>query len=43
MRDGLVKQGAESQTSTPEAFALYIKNETAKWAKIVHQTGLSAQ
>ena len=43
MRERLISQGAEPLTSTPEQFAAYIKSETAKWAKIVRDTGIATQ
>ncbi len=43
MRERLVSQGAEPQTTTPEQFATYIKSEITKWAKIVRDTGITAQ
>jgi tripartite-type tricarboxylate transporter receptor subunit TctC len=36
-------QGAEAIGSTPEAFAAYIKSETAKWAKVVRESGAKAE
>ncbi len=35
VRDALLRQGAEPQAMTPEQLAAYVKNEIAKWAKIV--------
>ena len=43
MRERLVSQGAEPQTSTPEQFAAYIKSENTKWAKIVRDAGITMQ
>ena len=43
MRERLVSQGAEPQTTTPEQFAAYIKSENAKWAKIVRDTSIATQ
>ena len=43
MRERLVSQGAEPQTSTPEQFAAYIKSENTKWAKIVRDAGIAMQ
>lgn len=43
MRERLANQGAEALTSTPEQFAAYIKSETAKWAKIVRDSGIAMQ
>jgi tripartite-type tricarboxylate transporter receptor subunit TctC len=35
VKEALAKQGAESESSTPEQFAAYIRSELAKWAKVV--------
>jgi tripartite-type tricarboxylate transporter receptor subunit TctC len=35
MRDNLSKQGAEVRTSAPAEFATFIRDEKAKWAKVV--------
>jgi tripartite-type tricarboxylate transporter receptor subunit TctC len=35
----LFKQGLDAAPSTPEAFAAYIKSETAKWAKVIKASG----
>jgi tripartite-type tricarboxylate transporter receptor subunit TctC len=39
----LSAQGAEPVGSTPEEFAAYIKSETAKWAKVVRESGATAE
>lgn len=39
VRDSLLARGAQPVPSTPEAFARHIKAETAKWAKVVRQSG----
>jgi tripartite-type tricarboxylate transporter receptor subunit TctC len=36
-------QGAEPLGSTPEEFAAYIRSETAKWAKVVRESGAKAE
>ncbi len=36
-------QGAEALGSTPEEFAAYIKSESAKWAKVVRESGAKAE
>lgn len=38
-KDKMATQGAEVFTSTPEQFTAMIKEETAKWAKIIKATG----
>ena len=35
----LSSQGAEAIGNTPEEFASYIRSETAKWAKVVRESG----
>jgi tripartite-type tricarboxylate transporter receptor subunit TctC len=35
MRENLGKQGAEVRTTTPDAFATFIRTEKARWAKVV--------
>jgi tripartite-type tricarboxylate transporter receptor subunit TctC len=39
MKKRLEEQGAEAVGSTPEEFAAHIKSETAKWAKVVKESG----
>lgn len=39
----LMEQGAEPHPETPEQFAEFIGAETAKWGKIVKQSGATAQ
>ena len=39
----LSSQGAEAIGSTPQAFAAYIKAETAKWAKVIRESGAKAE
>jgi tripartite-type tricarboxylate transporter receptor subunit TctC len=36
----LFNQGLDAAPSTPEAFASYIKSETAKWAKVIKAAGI---
>lgn len=43
VRNKLVAQGAEPLTATPEQFGAYIRSEIDKWAKVVRQSGISAQ
>jgi tripartite-type tricarboxylate transporter receptor subunit TctC len=43
MRTKLEKQGAEPLTSTPHAFGAYIKQEVARWAKVVKQAGIELE
>jgi tripartite-type tricarboxylate transporter receptor subunit TctC len=39
----LSSQGAEAIGSTPQAFGAYIRAETAKWAKVVRESGAKAE
>jgi tripartite-type tricarboxylate transporter receptor subunit TctC len=39
----MAEQGAEAYGETPQQFAAFIKTETAKWGKIVKQSGATAQ
>lgn len=43
MRDRLLRQGAQPLFNTPEQFSAYIRSEIAKWARIVRDSGISAQ
>ncbi len=38
--DAITKQGAEPETSSPEAFRAYLAAEVAKWAKLVKSSGV---
>lgn len=42
LKETFAKQGSESVGSTPEAFAAFIRAETAKWKGVVERTGLAA-
>src|SRR5881296_4203000 len=42
MKDKLNAIGTEPVTSTPEEFAAYLRQETAKWADVVRKAGLKA-
>ena len=37
----LAEQGAEPYSERPEQFAAFIQSETAKWGKVVKQSGAS--
>jgi len=39
MKDKLGAQGTEVRTDTPEAFASFIRDEKARWAKVVKESG----
>jgi tripartite-type tricarboxylate transporter receptor subunit TctC len=42
MRDTLINQGAEPAGSTPKEFAAFIKSETAKYARVIREAGVTA-
>ena len=42
LQDRLAATGTEPRTSTPEEFGEYIRQEMAKWAKVVREAGLKA-
>ena len=42
MRDKFIKQGADPVGNSPEEFAQYMREETAKWAEIVKTSGARA-
>jgi tripartite-type tricarboxylate transporter receptor subunit TctC len=39
-RELIVSTGSEAAGGTPEAFGVFIRSETEKWAKVVHQAGI---
>ncbi len=39
MKDKLAAQGTEVRTDTPEAFGRFIRDEKARWAKVVKESG----
>jgi tripartite-type tricarboxylate transporter receptor subunit TctC len=41
MREFLAKQGAEPVGSTPAEFTAFIRNEGAKWGKVIREAGIS--
>jgi tripartite-type tricarboxylate transporter receptor subunit TctC len=42
LRERFIQQGADPVGNTPDEFGQYMKNETAKWAKIVKASGAQA-
>ena len=36
----LAIQGADAVSSSPQEFAAYIRNETAKWGKVIKTAGI---
>jgi len=43
VREKLIGQGAEPEHTTPERFAAYIREETAKWGKVIRQANIQAE
>ena len=43
MRENLGKQGAEVRTNTPDEFAAFIRDEKAKWAKVVKDANVKVE
>jgi tripartite-type tricarboxylate transporter receptor subunit TctC len=42
MRERLAREGSESSGMSPQQFALFIRSEIAKWAKVVKESGAKA-
>ena len=42
LEDKLAATGTEPRTSTPEAFAAYLKSEIAKWGEVIRKAGVRA-
>jgi len=43
VRERMLSQGTEPAGTTPEQFAAYIRAETAKWAKVIKESGARAE
>jgi tripartite-type tricarboxylate transporter receptor subunit TctC len=43
IREKLSAQGAEVRVNTPEAFAVFLREETARWAKVVSANGVKLE
>lgn len=43
VRDNLLAQGADPAGGTPEAFAAFMKSESAKWAKVIRAAGIRVE
>ena len=43
MRERLGGQGAEVRTNTPEAFTVFLRDETSRWAKVVSAAGVKLE
>lgn len=42
VKDRILKQGVEVQTSTPEQFDAFVKSEVARWATVIKDAGIKA-
>jgi len=42
-RDAFARFGAETLESTPEEFAKFIRDDLAKWNKLVQETGIKLE
>jgi tripartite-type tricarboxylate transporter receptor subunit TctC len=42
VKDRILKQGVEVQTSTPEQFDAFVKSEVARWANVIKDAGIKA-
>jgi tripartite-type tricarboxylate transporter receptor subunit TctC len=43
VRERLASQGADALSSTPEQYSAYLKEEIAKWAKVVKASGMKVE
>ena len=43
MRENLAKQGAEVRTNTPDEFGAFIRDEKARWAKVVKEANVKIE
>jgi tripartite-type tricarboxylate transporter receptor subunit TctC len=43
MKTALIKQGAIPVGNTPKEFTAFIKNERAKYAKVIKEAGIKAE
>ena len=43
MRENLSKQGAEVRTNTPDEFSTFIRDEKARWAKVVKEANVKIE
>jgi len=42
IRERFGKQGVEVQTSTPDQYQAFVRNEVARWAKVIKEAGIKA-
>lgn len=43
MQDTLIKQGADPVGNGPKEFTAFLKSETAKYARVIRETGIKAE
>jgi len=43
VRDALLSEGGDIMPGTPEEFAVFLKSEAQKWAKVIKQAGITAE
>ena len=43
VRDALLSEGGDITPGTPEEFAVFLKSEAQKWAKVIKQAGITAE
>jgi len=43
VKDRFIQQGYETVGSTPEQFRIWIRNESAKWGKVIREQAITAQ
>jgi tripartite-type tricarboxylate transporter receptor subunit TctC len=43
VKQRLLAQGAEPSGNTPDQFAAYIRNDQAKWSKLIKETGITSE
>jgi len=43
VRSRLAAEGVDVMKSSPAEFAMYVKNEIAKWGQVIRQAGIRAE
>jgi tripartite-type tricarboxylate transporter receptor subunit TctC len=43
VREKLTAQGADPEPTTPEQFAAFIRDETAKWGKVIREAKIEVE